>query len=49
MSILQRVARWIPRRLRYFVIINEAAKFSTENPTQLVPAITWDQMAKALE
>lgn len=42
-------ARKLPRLLKYWVVIATAIDVSFENPSQEVPTITWDQLAKQHE
>jgi hypothetical protein len=41
-------ARCVPGWLRYWIVIDEAAKVSCAPPYPEVPTITWDQMAHRL-
>lgn len=42
--VLHLIARKLPSRIRYWVIINAAANASREHPAQHVDSITWGQM-----
>lgn len=39
----------VPTKLKYWVIINQAAAYSSKHPKKIVPEITWSDMAKLLD
>lgn len=43
------IARHVPARIRYWIIIHEAASVSFVLSKQVVPDITWSQMCQRLE